>query len=44
MRLVVSVTIAAFIAFLLVTFYFAEKAHPQMIDVDPAAEPARPAR
>ncbi len=37
MKLIVGVTIAAFVGILLVAFYYSEKAHPQMIDVDPAA-------
>ncbi len=37
MRLIGAIVIAFFVAILLVTLYLSEKAHPQMIDVDPAA-------
>ncbi len=39
MRSVVGITVAIFVAILVVAFYCSEKAHPQFIDVDPAAEP-----
>ncbi len=37
MRTIICVTIAAFVGILAVTWVLSERAHPQMIDVDPAA-------
>ena len=45
MRLTVGLTFAAFMAILAVVWILSERAHPQMIDVDPAAvDTSRPQR
>ncbi len=41
MRLTVGLTFAAFMMILAVAWIMAERAHPQMIDVDPAAVDAK---